>query len=274
MFELWDNPLFDVETRLQIAVGAIANLREQLNRKPQPDQPAAIQACREEDRAMLQTEAGKELLSRVVEEMQDDQSACPGCGNKERNAKTRFLTCGCPPPLNPQARAEYIRKINQRLRDISGELLAQVRAEPVADELPAFWMHNITGTVITNDSFTYSKSDGQWKPLYTHPAPLKKPQAQADPVAWMTADGRVASESTKNQMPTASREALNIPLYTHPAPREAVPVITSEQLWKLYDECCELKQYRGHQEKELDFSKFIGRLRELLAAAPSHGGEQ
>lgn len=44
MSELWDNPLIDLETRLQIATGAIAGLREMLKRRtPAPEQPAAGQ---------------------------------------------------------------------------------------------------------------------------------------------------------------------------------------------------------------------------------------
>lgn len=41
------------------------------------------------------------------------------------------------------------------------------------------------------------------------------PQEAQQPVAWMTADGRVATDETKQIMPNASKVVFNIPLYDH-----------------------------------------------------------
>lgn len=41
------------------------------------------------------------------------------------------------------------------------------------------------------------------------------PQDAQQPVAWMTADGRVATDETKQIMPNASKVVFNIPLYDH-----------------------------------------------------------
>jgi hypothetical protein len=41
--------------------------------------------------------------------------------------------------------------------------------------------------------------------------------APAKPVAWMTEDGRVATDGTKQNMPSAARESFSIPLGRLPA---------------------------------------------------------
>lgn len=38
----------------------------------------------------------------------------------------------------------------------------------------------------------------------------------AEPVAWLTEDGRIAKDETKQCMPSASRENFTIPLFAHP----------------------------------------------------------
>jgi hypothetical protein len=52
---------------------------------------------------------------------------------------------------------------------------------------------------------------------------------KGEAVAWMTDDGRVATDETKRTaMPTASREAFHIPLYAHPAASIPVAIVKAD----------------------------------------------
>ena len=54
-----------------------------------------------------------------------------------------------------------------------------------------------------------------------------------EPVAWMTDDGRVCSDSTKDgAMANSSKPSFHIPLYDHPAPQKPAEPLTDGQ----YDE--------------------------------------
>ena len=57
---------------------------------------------------------------------------------------------------------------------------------------------------------------------------LQAQQPNAEPVAWMTKDGRIATKSAKDNMPSAANEAFTIPLYAHP-PASKEPRLTVEQ---------------------------------------------
>jgi exonuclease VII large subunit len=50
----------------------------------------------------------------------------------------------------------------------------------------------------------------------------------AEPVAWLTEDGRIAKDETKQCMPSASRENFTIPLFAHPLD-DAVAAIAAEK---------------------------------------------
>lgn len=46
---------------------------------------------------------------------------------------------------------------------------------------------------------------------------LSEPGGEAEPVAWMTEDGRLATTSAKSAMPSSADASFIVPLYVHPA---------------------------------------------------------
>src|SRR4029079_991950 len=59
----------------------------------------------------------------------------------------------------------------------------------------------------------------KWASDFAHAveaAVLAKVAGAGEPVAWLTEDGRIATDATKQIMPAASKENFNIPLYLHP----------------------------------------------------------
>lgn len=92
---------------------------------------------------------------------------------------------------------------------------------------------NLLGKWVALVDATDNKHMDSQQPQSVTDCHQSQPQVEQEPVAWMTEDGRVATDDLKRSaMASSSKASFNIPLYTHPQPKRGP--LTDEQIDAVY----------------------------------------
>ncbi len=137
-------------------------------------------------------------------------------------------------------------------------------------KIPDFEKHDGSG-----DFYENAEVQNAWSSWQAALESVQQPDQVAEPVAWMTEDGRVATSETRNTaMASSSVKNFNIPLYT--APIAAVPegyvIVPVVPTYAMLDEGGRRLQENIPAKSELEFQADAHTAWDgMLAAAPKQG---